>query len=55
MKEQVTDKRKAIMETARKLFTERGSYGTSTAQNSKEAGVATEAPFSIIFLQRKTL
>jgi AcrR family transcriptional regulator len=42
---QVKDKRTAIMETALKLFTERGFQGTSTAQISKEAGVATGTLF----------
>lgn len=46
MKKQVKDKRKAIMEAALKLFTERGFHGTSTAQISKEAGVATGTPFN---------
>ena len=46
MKKQVKDKRTAIMETALKLFTERGFQGTSTAQISKEAGVATGTFFN---------
>lgn len=46
MKEQIRDKRKAIMEAALKLFTERGFHGTSTAQISKEAGVATGTLFN---------
>lgn len=46
MKGQVKDKRKAIMEAALKLFTERGFHGTSTAQISKEAGVATGTLFN---------
>jgi AcrR family transcriptional regulator len=46
MKEQVIDKRTAIMEAALKLFTERGFHGTSTAQISKEAGVATGTLFN---------
>ncbi|MCQ6963840.1 TetR/AcrR family transcriptional regulator [Methanolobus chelungpuianus] len=46
MKEQVEDKRKALMEAALKLFTERGFHGTSTAQISKEAGVATGTLFN---------
>ena len=46
MKEQVKDKRTAIMEAALKLFTERGFQGTSTAQISKEAGVATGTLFN---------
>jgi len=55
MKEQVIDKKTAIMESALKLFTERGFHCTSTAQISKEAGIALQEPFSITFLQRKTL
>lgn len=46
MNEQVKDKRTAIMEAALKLFTERGFHGTSTAQISKEAGVATGTLFN---------
>jgi AcrR family transcriptional regulator len=46
MKEQVKDKRTAILESALKLFTERGFHGTSTAQISKEAGVATGTLFN---------
>jgi len=46
MKEQIKDKRKAILEAALKLFTERGFHGTSTAQISKEAGVATGTLFN---------
>ena len=46
MKEQVIDKKVAIMESALKLFTERGFHGTSTAQISKEAGVATGTLFN---------
>lgn len=46
MKKQVKDKRTAIMEAALKLFTERGFHGTSTAQISKEAGVATGVLFN---------
>jgi AcrR family transcriptional regulator len=46
MKEQVKDKRTAIREAALKLFTERGFQGTSTAQISKEAGVATGTLFN---------
>lgn len=42
----VTDKRRAIIKTALKLFTERGFHGTSTAQISKEAGVATGTLFN---------
>jgi len=46
MKEQIKDKRVAIMEAALKLFTERGFHGTTTAQISKEAGVATGTLFN---------
>ena len=46
MKKQVTDKRTAIMKAALKLFTERGFHGTSTAQISREAGVATGTLFN---------
>ena len=46
MKEQVKDKRTAIIEAALKLFTERGFHGTSTAEISKEAGVATGTLFN---------
>ena len=46
MKKQVKDKRTAIMEAALKLFTEMGFHGTSTAQISKEAGVATGTLFN---------
>jgi AcrR family transcriptional regulator len=46
MKEQIIDKKTAIMEAALKLFTERGFHGTSTAQISKEAGVATGTLFN---------
>jgi len=46
MKKQVKDKRTAIIEAALKLFTERGFHGTSTAQISKEAGVATGTLFN---------
>jgi len=46
MKEQVKDKRTAIMEAALKLFTERGFHGTSTAQISKDACVATGTLFN---------
>jgi AcrR family transcriptional regulator len=46
MKEQVKDKRTAILEAALKLFTERGFHGTSTAHISKEAGVATGTLFN---------
>jgi AcrR family transcriptional regulator len=46
MKEQVKDKRTAIMEAALKLLTERGFHGTSTAQISKDACVATGTLFN---------
>ncbi|MDW7731966.1 MAG: TetR/AcrR family transcriptional regulator [Methanolobus sp.] len=46
MKEKIEDKKKALMEAALKLFTERGFHGTSTAQISKEAGVATGTLFN---------
>ena len=46
MKEQINDKKTAIMEAALKLFTERGFHGTSTAEISKEAGVATGTLFN---------
>lgn len=46
MKEQVKDKKTAIMGAALKLFTERGFHGTSTAEISKEAGVATGTLFN---------
>jgi|SRR5665647_1796853 len=46
MNEQVKDKKTAIMEAALKLFTERGFHGTSTAEISKEAGVATGTLFN---------
>jgi AcrR family transcriptional regulator len=46
MKEQVMDKKTAIMGADLKLFTERGFHGTSTAQISKEAGVATGTLFN---------
>ncbi len=46
MKEQVKDKKTAIMKAALKLFTERGFHGTSTAQISKEASVATGTLFN---------
>ncbi len=52
MKEQIKDTRAAILESALKLFTERGFHGTSTAQISKEASVA-QALYSITFLQKK--
>jgi AcrR family transcriptional regulator len=46
MKEQVEDKRTALLKAALNLFTERGFHGTSTAQISKEAGVATGTLFN---------
>lgn len=46
MKEQIKDKKTAIMKAALKLFTERGFHGTSTAQISKDAGVATGTLFN---------
>lgn len=46
MKEHVKDKKTAIMGAALKLFTERGFHGTSTAQISKNAGVATGTLFN---------
>lgn len=46
MKEQIKDKRTAILKAALKLFTERGFHGTSTAQISKDAGVATGTLFN---------
>ena len=46
MKEQINDKRTAILKASLRLFTERGFHGTSTAQISKEAGVATGTLFN---------
>ncbi|KKH45658.1 TetR/AcrR family transcriptional regulator [Methanosarcina sp. 1.H.A.2.2] len=46
MDQQVKDKKTAIMDVALKLFTERGFHGTSTAQISKDAGVATGTLFN---------
>ncbi|WAI01547.1 TetR/AcrR family transcriptional regulator [Methanogenium organophilum] len=46
MKEKVEDKKAALLQSALKLFTERGFHGTSTAQISKEAGVATGTLFN---------
>ncbi len=46
MDQQVKDKKTAIMDAALKLFTERGFHGTSTAQISKDAGVATGTLFN---------
>ena len=46
MKKQVEDKKTALLQAALKLFTENGFHGTSTAQISKEAGVATGTLFN---------
>jgi len=46
MKEQIKDKKTAIMEAALKLFTEKGFHGTTTAQISKEACIATGTLFN---------
>ena len=46
MKEQIKEKRTAIMNAALKLFTERGFHGTSTAQISKEAGISAGSLFN---------
>lgn len=46
MKEKIEDKKTALLKAALKLFTERGFHGTSTAQISKEAGVATGTLFN---------
>lgn len=46
MEKQVHGKKEAIIGAALKLFTERGFYGTSTAQISREAGVATGTLFN---------
>lgn len=46
MKNQIEDKKTALLQAALKLFTERGFHGTSTAQISKEAGVATGTLFN---------
>jgi AcrR family transcriptional regulator len=43
--ETAIDKQKAIMDTALRLFTERGFFGTPTSLISKEAGVATGTLF----------
>lgn len=45
MKEQLTDKRKAILAAALTLFTERGFHGTPTSLIAQEAGVATGTLF----------
>ena len=46
MKEKIEDKKTALLQAALKLFTERGFHGTSTAQISKKAGVATGTLFN---------
>jgi len=46
MKKQVENKKAALLQAALKLFTEKGFHGTSTAQISKEAGVATGTLFN---------
>ncbi|WP_292464111.1 TetR/AcrR family transcriptional regulator [Methanolobus sp.] len=46
MKDKVEDKKTALLQAALKLFTEKGFHGTSTAQISKEAGVATGTLFN---------
>lgn len=45
MREPLPDKQEAILETALRLFTERGFAGTPTSLISKEAGVATGTLF----------
>ncbi len=45
MKEHPTDKRKAILDAALTLFTERGFHGTPTSLIAQEAGVATGTLF----------
>ncbi len=45
MKDDVQDKKAAIIKAAFKLFTERGFYGTPTSLISQEAGVATGTLF----------
>ena len=45
MKEQLTDKRKAILAAALTLFTERGFHGTPTSLIAQDAGVATGTLF----------
>ena len=45
MKEQLTDKKKAILDTALSLFTERGFHGTPTSLIAQDAGVATGTLF----------
>ncbi|MDW7731543.1 MAG: TetR/AcrR family transcriptional regulator [Methanolobus sp.] len=45
MTEKPVDKRKAILDTALTLFTERGFHGTPTSLISQEAGVATGTLF----------
>jgi len=46
MKLKIEDKKESLLQAALKLFTERGFHGTSTAQISKEAGVATGTLFN---------
>ncbi|WP_440951794.1 TetR/AcrR family transcriptional regulator [Methanococcoides sp. FTZ1] len=46
MKEKIEDKKAALLKAALDLFTERGFHGASTAQISKEAGVATGTLFN---------
>ena len=45
MRDEVRDKKEAIIKAAFKLFTERGFHGTPTSMISKEAGVATGTLF----------
>jgi AcrR family transcriptional regulator len=45
MKEHMTDKRKAILDAALTLFTERGFHGTPTSLIAQDAGVATGTLF----------
>jgi AcrR family transcriptional regulator len=45
MKEQLTDKKKAILAAALALFTERGFHGTPTSLIAQDAGVATGTLF----------
>lgn len=45
MKDDVQDKKEAIIKVAFRLFTERGFHGTPTSMISKEAGVATGTLF----------
>jgi len=46
MKENAGDKRSAIVQTAIRLFTERGFYGTPTAMIAKESGVGNGTLFN---------